>query len=170
MDHEGRAPLATRRLLLRPVSTVGAERIVAGLPVAGDSWSVGFPCVDAVSLAAMFLLRAALNESEPPYGLYLIERRTDRTVVGGIDFKGKPRAGGVEIGYALAPSSRGHGFAAEATSALVDLARSRGVARVVATTTDTNLASRLTLERAGFTCVDTGREQNAERYYVLQLP
>ena len=43
-------------------------------------------------LATMFLLRVALNENEHPYGLYLIERREERSVVGGIDFNGRPRA------------------------------------------------------------------------------
>ena len=52
-------------------------------------------------------------------GYYRITRLADGRAVGGIGFKGQPDGGCVEIGYGLAPSARGHGYAAEAVVALL---------------------------------------------------
>ena len=162
--------IETSRLVLQPASTALAEQVTSGLTATDDHWSPDFPCADAVLLAGMFVVRNALNETRKPFGLYLIERCRDGTVVGGIDFKGRPHAGVVEIGYALAPSARGHGLAAEAVSAPCGLARTYGVACVVATTTAANIASQRTLERAGFTCSDANVSAGSnERGYSLLL-
>jgi RimJ/RimL family protein N-acetyltransferase len=71
----------------------------------------------------------------------------------------------VEVGYGLAPSARGHGYAAEALVALLRLAAEHGLSRAVAETDRDNAASRRTLARAGFHHVaSTG---NSCRYEVL---
>jgi RimJ/RimL family protein N-acetyltransferase len=59
----------------------------------------------------------------------------------------------VKIGYGVAPSARGHGYAAEAVLALVAIAAERGLVKVMADTTLDNIASQRTLVRAGFRLV-----------------
>ncbi|TQM64919.1 GNAT family N-acetyltransferase [Humibacillus xanthopallidus] len=145
--------LQTERLTLRPVEIDEAERIVARRPGPEDSWASDFPFDGDVMGATMFLRATAAHGEQRPFGHYLIIRTSDGQAIGGIGFKGQPAGGTVEIGYGLAPSGRGHGFAAEAARALVGVARAHGVSRVVADTDKDNVPSQLTLERAGFTRV-----------------
>ena len=86
-----------------------------------------------------------------PFGHYVIIRTADGQAIGGIGFKGQPDSGTAVIGYGLAPSGRGNGFATEAARALVNLAREHGLSRIVADTDRDNTASQRTLEHAGFT-------------------
>ena len=67
-----------------------------------------------------------------------------------IGFKGQAHNGCAEVGYGLAPSARGQGYAAEALTAILTVAADHRVSRVVADTDKDNIASRRTLERAGF--------------------
>ena len=157
--------LRTVRLVLRAVDTVEAERIVAGRPDPQDRWAEDFPFAGDVVGATMFL-RAAAYGDLGPFGHYLVIRAEDNTAIGGIGFKGRPEAGSVEVGYGLVPSARGHGYAAEAIVALVQLARQRGVSRVVAHTVQDNVASQRTLDRAGFTRT---RTEGDEYLYELEL-
>jgi RimJ/RimL family protein N-acetyltransferase len=100
-----------------------------------------------------------------PFGYYRITRLFDGRAVGGVGFKGQPDGGCVEIGYGLAPSARGHGYAAEAVIALLTVAADHGLFRVIADTTLDNIASQRTLIRAGFRLVSTDAELH--HYEVL---
>ena len=82
-------------------------------------------------------------------------RRADGRAVGGIGFKGEPQDGRAEIGYGIVESARGHGYAAEAVTALLRLAAENGVSTVAADTTLYNIASQRTLVRSGFLLVRT---------------
>ena len=93
-----------------------------------------------------------------PFGYYRITRLADGRAIGGIGFKGQPDGGCVEIGYGLAPSARGNGYAAEAVVALLAVAADHGLSRVIADTTLDNFASQRTLIRAGFRLVNTDAE------------
>lgn len=73
--------------------------------------------------------------------------------------------GCIEVGYGLASSARGNGCAAEALAALLDLAATHGLSRVVAETTGDNVASRRTLEHAGFR--HTGTNDDFFQYEVI---
>src|SRR6202034_4053041 len=64
----------------------------------------------------------------------------------------------VEIGYGLAPSARGHDYAAEAVAGLLTVAVEHGLTKVIAETTLDNVASQRTLIRAGFHHVGTDTE------------
>ncbi len=108
----------------------------------------------------------------PPTGTSALSGTTgspgpaDGQAIGGIGFKGQPADGCVEVGYGLAPSARGQGYAAEALVALLDVAHDHGLSRVVADTTGDNVASQRTLERAGFRHMGT----NGDTYlYELRL-
>ena len=77
---------------------------------------------------------------------------------GGTGFKGQPDSGCVEIGYGLAPSARGHGYAAEAVIAILTVAADHGLSTVIANTTLDNIASQRTLIRTGFRLVRSDAE------------
>lgn len=62
----------------------------------------------------------------------------------------EPRHVSAEIGYAIYPDARGHGYAAEATRALADWALAHGVQRVEIISAVANLASVKTALNAGF--------------------
>lgn len=143
--------LRTPRLVLHPVDVAEAERIVAGRPDAGDRWAADFPGAGDVLAVTALLRRTAEHGEQRPFGFYRVTRASDGRAVGGIGFKESPADGTVEIGYGLAPSARGHGYAAEAVAALLAVAARHGVHRVLADTDPENTASRRTLERAGFT-------------------
>ena len=100
----------------------------------------------------------ARGGEQRPFGYYRITRLADGRAVGGIGFKGQPDGGCVEIGYGLAPSARGNGYAAEAVVALLAMAADHGLSKVIADTALDNIASQRTLIRAGFRLVGTDGE------------
>ena len=75
----------------------------------------------------------------------------DGAVIGAAGFYGKPDdTGAVRVGYGLAESARGHGYATEALIALLEWAsRQDGLTCVLADTTRSNVASQRVMERAG---------------------
>jgi RimJ/RimL family protein N-acetyltransferase len=101
-----------------------------------------------------------------PFSFYRITRLSDGRAIGGVGFKGQPEDDCVEIGYGLAPSARGHGYAAEAVIALLSVAADHGLVRVIVDTTLDNTASQRTLVRAGFRLVSTDDELH---YYEVLL-
>lgn len=157
--------LHTPRLTLHAVDTAEAERIVARRAAAGDVWADDFPFEGDVNGVRAFLRAASAHGNPQPFGHYRITRKADGQAIGGIGFKGQPRNGCVEIGYGLARSARGHGYAAEALTALLTVAADHGLFRVVADTDKDNLASQRTLERAGFR--QSGADDHRYLYEVL---
>lgn len=108
-----------------------------------EGWA-GFP--EALPHA----LDAARRQDADPWGSHLFFD-DDGALVGFGGFKGPPAEGAVEIGYAIAPARQGRGLATAAARALIESARDRGVARVVAHTLAAPNASTAVLERCGFT-------------------
>ncbi|SNT64515.1 Protein N-acetyltransferase, RimJ/RimL family [Asanoa hainanensis] len=150
--------LHTARLRLHAIDAAEGKRIAARRAEAEDAWADDFPFDGDVIGVTAFLRTSATHGEQRPFGHYRITRAADGKAIGGIGFKGQPRDGCVEVGYGLAPSARGHGYAAEALGALLDVAADHGLSRVVADTTGDNVASRRTLERAGFRHIDTNGE------------
>lgn len=89
-------------------------------------------------------------------------------VVGLCGFKRPPDASGMaEIGYGVAVSRRGKGFATHAVALMLDKARDiEGVLGFTAETAEDNLASQVALERNGFS--RTGRRHDAEDGDLIQ--
>lgn len=142
--------IQTSRLRLHAIDTAEGERIAARRPGDGDAWAEDFPFDGDVIGVTAFLRATATQRDQRPFGHYRITRSSDGKAIGGIGFKGQPDSGCVEIGYGLAPSARGHGYAAEALVVLLGIATEHGLSRVIADTTKDNIASQRTLERAGF--------------------
>lgn len=81
------------------------------------------------------------------------------TLVGWGGFKGPPREGGVELGYAIAPSFRRRGLASEATTLLLEEAYGDPeVDHVLAHTMPGDAPSTGVLRRAGFAHVGEAEE------------
>jgi RimJ/RimL family protein N-acetyltransferase len=157
--------LQTPRLSLHAIDTAEGERIVERRAGAGDDWAEDYPFDGDVMGVTAFLRNTAAHGDQRPFGHYRITRTADGKAIGGIGFKGQPDDGCVEVGYGLSPSARGHGYAAEALAALLNVAADRGLARVVADTTADNVASQRTLERAGFR--QTGTNGDLYLYELL---
>jgi RimJ/RimL family protein N-acetyltransferase len=160
--------LRTPRLCLHAIDPAEGERIVRRRAAAGDVWAEDYPFDGDVVGVTAFLQATAARGDQRPFGHYRITRTADGRAIGGIGFKGRPDGGCVEVGYGLSPSARGHGYAAEALGALLTVAAAHGLSRVVADTTGDNVASRRTLERAGFRHL--GDDGRLCRYEVLLLP
>ena len=157
--------LRTSHLQLHAVDVAEAERIVARSAGAADTWAHDFPFEGDVGAVGGFLRATVTYGEQRPFGYYRITRVADGRAIGGLGFKGQPDGGCVEIGYGLAPSARGHGYAAEAVIALLTVAADHLLSRVIADTTPDNIASQRTLIRAGFRLVRTDAELH--RYEVF---
>jgi RimJ/RimL family protein N-acetyltransferase len=157
----------TQRLILHAVDVAEAERIVARTPGPDDVWAEDYPFDGDIVALTMFLRATAADGDQRPFGYYRISRASDGQAIGGAGFKGRPVDSSAEIGYGLAPSGRGQGYAAEAVEALATIAACHGVTTVRADTTLDNIASQRTLTRAGFTLV---RFDDQLQYYELSIP
>ena len=83
---------------------------------------------------------------------FAIVDRIDNLVIGMCGFTAPPDSGGVvEIGYGIAPSYQGKGYASEAAQALLDFASCDARVRTVRahTLAETNASTRV-LEKCGF--------------------
>jgi len=93
---------------------------------------------------------------------YLIARDEDERIVGGCGFKGSPKSGTVEIGYAVAPSAQGQGAATSAVQLLLAQAFSNGAHEVIAEINPTNQASIRVVAKAGFFEIGTRVDESNE--------
>jgi RimJ/RimL family protein N-acetyltransferase/uncharacterized protein YbdZ (MbtH family) len=153
----GRAPadpgtntLGTPRLILRELT----PDQVAGLleeDANSDQWVEGYPLIGSGFGARNFQKRTA-GELRFGFGMYHLVRRSDGLVVGDLGFHRPPDDdGATEVGFGLAESARGHGYATEALTELTRWAFTQpGVSRIKARTTPLNAPSQGVLGRAGF--------------------
>ena len=129
--------IVTRRLLLVQLGVEEAVALVDGRGGSDRPWAPGYPD-DGALVAAGFVMTAAQHGRDlGPYGTYEIIRRSDGRVIGAAGFTGQPdETGAVRVGYGLAESARGEGYATEALKALLQWARGQdGLTCVLADTT-----------------------------------
>jgi RimJ/RimL family protein N-acetyltransferase len=158
--------VVTARLVLHPVDPEEGQRILDRRPAVADVWAADYPFEGDLAGISAYLHATALHGEQRPFGYYRIARRSDGVAVGGIGFKGSPIGGVVEVGYGLAASARGHGYAREALEALMRTAAELGVLTIRADTELDNVASQRTLERAGFRHL---RDDAELRYFEATL-
>ena len=138
----------TERLLLRPgwaedapalAAAIADEMIVRNLATA--PWPYGLRDAEA------FLAQAR----DPALPSFLIFERTDAEprLVGSCGLGRRP-SGAVELGYWIARSFWGRGYATEAATALIDIARTLGFTRLEGSHFLDNPASGRVLEKLGF--------------------
>ena len=151
--------ILTERLALRPLTPVLAAQVADGAP-RDPSWLPDFPFEGDQTAAGMYLHAGA---PAGPWVPYIITLRATGQVIGGVGYHGEPDPDGVlEVGYGLAPSARGHGYAREALGGMVAFAREHGAKKIIAELEYDNVPSRAVLVANGFTSTD-------ERNYALEL-
>lgn len=89
----------------------------------------------------------------PSSHAFCVSNKTDSQAIGVIGFGGSPAIS--ELGYILGRSSWGQGFATEAVTAMVAMARSLGLGGLQAYSFVENPASARVLEKAGFSNMGT---------------
>ncbi|MFF0015746.1 GNAT family N-acetyltransferase [Streptomyces sp. NPDC005374] len=173
-DLPGRAPrtewkwsntlvLPTERLTLQGVNPASAADLAAG----GDGdfeWVEDGPFEGTREAAGMTVKAYEAGVHRPEFGLFVLVRRKDGRAIGGMGFHGVPDEDGrAEVGYDLAESARGNGYATEALHALSDWALARDDVRsLCATIEPDNAASQRVIARAGFSRASVEEEQAYE--------
>lgn len=121
----------------------GDDQLTSRFGIAVVPGWAGFP--EAISA----VVQALRQEPQPAWGPHLIFDG-DGALVGFGGWKGAPREGMVELGYAVAPQRQGRGIATAAVGQLVARARAARLAVVVAHTRPETSASTTVLRRCGF--------------------
>ena len=155
-----RAPqqIETARLLLRPPSAGDADAIFRRY--AGDpevTRYLGWPRHQSVGETETFLAFSAREWQRAPAGPYLIWSR-DGTMLLGATGLAVVDAWRAITGYVLARDAWGHGYATEALTAMVDLARGLGFDELTAECHHEHRASWRVLEKCGFVRDDAARQ------------
>ncbi|WP_204745315.1 GNAT family N-acetyltransferase [Glycomyces paridis] len=154
------ADLRTERLVLRAWTAAEAAAVTEGSRL-GD-WAEDFPAEGEQAIAPLI---AAKPEWLGPFGHRLMVERGSGLVVGALGLFWPPSGGEVELGYGVAVSRRGLGYAPEAVRALTAHAYTAPeVDLVFAHVEPTNPASIRVLEKAGFAPVGPGSEEGTIRY------
>jgi ribosomal-protein-alanine N-acetyltransferase len=149
--------IRTPRLELDPFGPDEARALLDG--ERRDHWASDYPTDGDVEIAHFIAANPASWVG--PYVPYKVVVLYSGLVIGGCGFFGPPDTDGlVEIGYGLAPSHRGMGFATESVQGLLTRAwQDPGVRTVFATTDADNAPSHAVLQRAGFRQVASESEQ-----------
>ncbi|HEX6248550.1 MAG TPA: GNAT family N-acetyltransferase [Nocardioidaceae bacterium] len=149
----GEVVLETGRLLLRPWR-------VAEAVIQRELWTERDPRVpphrriDADGHPTVADLEESIRADQPSsIGLLAVERKATRDVIGycGLVDSGRGSEGEPELAFELLRRVWRQGYATEASSAVLDWARSSGYERLWATVWEWNTASRRVLAKVGFT-------------------
>jgi ribosomal-protein-alanine N-acetyltransferase len=139
-----------------------ARLLAAAVP---DDWP---PATSADALPQFLEWMEAAPDAEGWFSWYALGRDRDPewpVLVGGGGFKGAPRDGVVEIGYAVMTQFQGRGYATEMVRALVKWAfQQPGVTKVVAGTEGPNPAAERVLAKVSFTVVGGASESGGRRF------
>lgn len=154
--------IPAERLTLVAVRPAAAADLVAG-GTGGFDWVEGGPFAGTRDAAGMLMKTYEAGAHRPEWGMFVLVREEDGLAVGGIGYHGPPNEEGlVEIGYDLATSARGQGYATEALRALSAWALAHDDVKTVFAVVDrANLPSQGVVSRAGFTRVSEDEEQFA---------
>ena len=119
---------------------------------------LGWPRHRSVQDTETFLEFSAHEWERWPAGPYLIISRTDGQLLGssGLGFQARHEA---VTGYVLATDAWGKGYATEALTAVIDVARRTGVTRLFALCHPEHRSSRRVLEKCGFVGDDPSTRQ-----------
>jgi RimJ/RimL family protein N-acetyltransferase len=167
-------PLHTPSLTLRHLAPGDAPALMRlNAEATTRRWLPSHVYADMAEAEAVLaaLIAAYAEPGDPTRGPYVlgVAQRATEGLLGHIGFS--PLAGDVEVSYAIAEEARGRGYGAEALAhACGWAAQTFALPRLVAITALENLASRRTLERAGFRHAGDlsmrfqGAEQPVSRY------
>jgi RimJ/RimL family protein N-acetyltransferase len=135
----------TARLTLHSLTMDEWAAVVEGTGVSGVP---DYPTEGDLIVAGLI---AAGQWPSGEWGPLQIRRIDDGLAIGGVGCKGEPDADGrVEIGYGIAQSARGFGYATEAVLGLLGWLPEQDVREVIAECDEDNAASIAVLRRCGF--------------------
>ncbi|MGW0136998.1 GNAT family N-acetyltransferase [Streptomyces sp. NPDC003299] len=164
--------LTAGRLTLQGVTPAAARDLALGGD-GGFAWVEDGPYEGTRQAAGLLLKAYEAGVHRPEFGVFVLVRTEDGRAVGGMGFHGVPdEEGRAEIGYDLAASARGHGYATEALRALADWALERDdVRQLCAVIDEDNTGSQRVVERAGFTRAGLAEEHDglSDREGALRL-
>ena len=169
--------LTTRRLELLPFTPDAIDALLAGdAALLHQLTGVTFPAplqppplMEGLLPRVRDQLRAAPDTSG--WWTWLAVDRMSREVTGALGFGGPPDAdGAVMIGYATYAGAAQHGFATEATEALVTWALSQpGVQRVCASIPPDNRGARRVAEKVGMRIAGTVWEEEIDDVLLYEV-
>jgi RimJ/RimL family protein N-acetyltransferase len=150
-EHESALRIPTARLTLVGVHPTAARDLHLG-GHGGFTWVEGGPFPGTQEAAEVVVEAHERGVHRPEFGLFALVRRADGRAVGAMGFHSVPdEEGRVEVGYGLAETARGQGYATEALRALTRWALARDDVRsVFAVIERGNTASRTVASRSGF--------------------
>ncbi len=156
--------LETRRLIIRSLQ-VSDERAFIEMASDGSLTEIFGDCSECHKWMGEFISEAINLETENnPYNQYLafaIEDKTSHMVIGSVGSSYYEDFTEVGVTYFIGANYRGNGYAAEALQCLVDYLFARyNLKKLVATARVDNIASCRTLERTGFSVVETKMYQD----------
>ncbi|HEY4006470.1 MAG TPA: GNAT family N-acetyltransferase [Pseudonocardia sp.] len=143
--------ISSPRLLLRTLTAAEAERLLAADP---GRFAEGYPSAFAAEVLRLVALYPVtdhpVDDSTAELGPWLVLRRTDDALLGVVSCARTTDPSAVTVGYDIAPSCWGRGYATEALASVADhLLGVPGLARVCADAPVEHLASRRVMEKVG---------------------
>lgn len=143
----------TERLLLRPTSVDDAAFVLELLNSPKWIQNIGDRKVHSLEAASDYVRTKMLPQLETlGFGNYTLIRKTDNAKMGTSGLYNRDGLEGVDIGFAMLPEFEGKGYASEAASKLMQLAKEEfNLSKVSGITLQTNKASQRLLEKLGLT-------------------
>lgn len=156
--------LETKRLIIRSLHT-SDEKAFIEMASDGSLTEIFGDCSECHKWMGEFISEAINLEMEDnPYNQYMafaIEDKISHTVIGSVGSSYYEDLTEVGVTYFIGASYRGNGYAAEALQCLVEYLFARyDLKKLVATARVENIASCRTLERTGFSVVETKMYQD----------
>jgi RimJ/RimL family protein N-acetyltransferase len=142
--------LGTDRVVLRELTAEDAPFIFE--LVNDPDWIlyIGDRGIRTLADACGYIEKLRSGHARHGFGLYLVERRSDRAPLGICGLLKRDHFEDPDIGFAFLPQFRGHGYGREAAEATLAWGRAvHGMRRIVAITVPENAASIRLLERIG---------------------
>jgi [ribosomal protein S5]-alanine N-acetyltransferase len=141
-------------LVLRTLTAHEAECTLAATGEHQLAFVAGYPSAFATQVLRLVALYPAIDQrtgpDTPDLGPWLLQRRADGVVVGTVSCARTANPAELSVGYDVARSCWGEGYATEALGAVVEhLLSLPGIHRVCAETLTDHGASRRVMEKAG---------------------
>lgn len=164
MKMTGRLIAHTDRLTLRKLELADVGFIVTLLNTPGWLRFIGDRGVKNVDDAVQYLNNGPFESYEKNgFGLWLVSLREDHQAIGLCGILKRDLLDHPDVGFAFLPECSGLGYATEALSATLDVARDRfGIPIISAITTPDNDLSQKVLRKHGFTFLRSMQNEKGE--------
>jgi ribosomal-protein-alanine N-acetyltransferase len=163
--------LETARLILRTWRSEDAEAAfaISGDPAVMRFLGTGLPD-SSIADVAKRIERVRAHQERYGFGLWAMIEKTAKTLVGVCGLKHLDDGPEIEVGYHLARSAWGHGYASEAAAACLRYGhQTLKIPRIAAVIHPDNVASQRVMGRIGMCFVRMGRYYNKD-VMVYEMP